>query len=592
MEARDYLARMSRVAAQISDAMTPAAVLETAARSVGEMLGARRAFVAVPSPGEASGVVLDLSGHAPALPWSGTLPPAVVGGSLPFVASGADVALLCRSLGIPSEGISGLVVLPMEELVGRGVLGFQFSDPDRLDETTLMIVQGLGACVERELRRTRVLEAERRARAEIELLFRLTRATNSAQFPGEVFEPALEAVTQALSVERASILLFDPDDVMRFKAWRGLSDAYRAAVEGHTPWARDAFDPPPLVIEDVLQDPSLAGYLATFQSEDIRALGFIPLVHKGTLLGKFMLYDRNPRAFSEHELRLAQTIAGLVAVTVVRTQLFEAEERHVEELAVLVEEQRRAVQARDEFLVVAGHELKTPLTALTLQTRLLARSVEGDAGSHSRAARISEVVRRMGRLVDELLDVSRLSTRKLALDRETVELGEVVRSVVAMMGQELEDARVDVRLVEEGCTRGRWDRLRLEQVVTNLLSNAVKFGHGRPVDVHVRGGAGGASLVVRDRGLGISDEDQARIFDKFERAVSSRHYGGLGVGLWVTREIIEAFGGTVGVTSTPGEGATFRIELPFDAPEQAEEDDDGDGPGAADAASSDSAISA
>ncbi|WP_232293259.1 sensor histidine kinase [Stigmatella aurantiaca] len=109
---------------------------------------------------------------------------------------------------------------------------------------------------------------------------------------------------------------------------------------------------------------------------------------------------------------------------------------------------------------------------------------------------------------------------------------------------------------------GRWDRLRVEQVVTNLLTNALKYGAGRPVAVRVEGAGERARLTVKDQGIGIAEEDLARIFERFERAVSDRHYGGLGLGLYITRQIVEAFGGTVGVTSRPGMGSTFTLELP------------------------------
>jgi signal transduction histidine kinase len=115
---------------------------------------------------------------------------------------------------------------------------------------------------------------------------------------------------------------------------------------------------------------------------------------------------------------------------------------------------------------------------------------------------------------------------------------------------------------------GNWDRLRLEQVVTNLISNAIKYGPRKPIELRIEQSDGTARLTVRDQGIGISEHDQARVFEPFERAVSVRHYGGFGLGLWITRKIVEAHGGAIRVQSRPGEGSTFVVELPSDRDEE------------------------
>jgi len=122
-----------------------------------------------------------------------------------------------------------------------------------------------------------------------------------------------------------------------------------------------------------------------------------------------------------------------------------------------------------------------------------------------------------------------------------------------------------LRFDPNGEIRGHWDRLRLEQVVTNLLTNAIKYGAGKPIDVAVERAPSLARLTVRDQGIGISAEDQARIFQRFERAVSTRHFGGFGLGLWISKNLVEAHGGRIHVVSQPGAGATFTVELPTGA---------------------------
>lgn len=174
--------------------------------------------------------------------------------------------------------------------------------------------------------------AERMARSQAEashfemsLLFRLSDAVNRADTLADVYEPALEAVISALRVDRASVLLLDPDSVMRFKAHRHLSDEYRAAVEGHSPWSPDEADPKPVLVSDVLADEAYAPYHELFRREGIRSLGFIPLVHRRRLLGKFMVYDAAPRVFTLREVELAQTIASQISQAVTRSRLLEGE---------------------------------------------------------------------------------------------------------------------------------------------------------------------------------------------------------------------------------------------------------------------------
>jgi PAS domain S-box-containing protein len=237
------------------------------------------------------------------------------------------------------------------------------------------------------------------------------------------------------------------------------------------------------------------------------------------------------------------------------------ERRASEERARLVRGLLEAVRARDEFLSVASHELRTPLTTLGLQVESMAKSAPAEATNFTqRCAVVRRQTERLDRLVGMLLEVSRIATGRLSLDLEQVDMTEVVREVVT----EASGGGADrpIALHAEGPVVGYWDRLRLLQITTNLVGNAVKYGRGRPIDVNVRADGEVATLEVVDRGIGISAEDRERIFDRFERAVSERHYGGLGLGLWITREIVKVLGGVITVESTPGEGSTFTVRLP------------------------------
>ena len=238
----------------------------------------------------------------------------------------------------------------------------------------------------------------------------------------------------------------------------------------------------------------------------------------------------------------------------------------------LVAHLRAAVTARDEFLSVASHELRTPLSTLRLQSTLLSRWLaQVSLGEHEAELRmhcgvIERQVRRLEMLTGELLDVTRIAAGRLELHRELVDLVPLAREVVARHAVEDSHDASMVALECDASLTGRWDAFRLDQVISNLLGNAIRYGQSKPILVAVRGADGAARLIVQDQGIGIADEHKERIFGQFERAVSSHHYGGLGLGLWIAKQVVEAHGGTIHVESRLGHGATFIVTLPLATP--------------------------
>jgi PAS domain S-box-containing protein len=234
-----------------------------------------------------------------------------------------------------------------------------------------------------------------------------------------------------------------------------------------------------------------------------------------------------------------------------------------------LERLREALRERDVFLSVASHELKTPLTPLQLKLTALQRlaetTPEGSLSSE-RVARDLDMARRQVRkladLIEDLLDVSRISVGRLSLERAPMDLAATVREVVARYAPQAAQVGCTLEVDAEAPVEGIWDRQRLDQVTTNLLTNALKYGAGGRVHVRVGTEDGRACLSVRDEGIGIAPEDQPRIFDRFVRAVSERNYGGMGLGLFITRQVVEAHGGDIRVHSAPGQGATFTVRLP------------------------------
>jgi signal transduction histidine kinase len=244
---------------------------------------------------------------------------------------------------------------------------------------------------------------------------------------------------------------------------------------------------------------------------------------------------------------------------------------NIEALLRLQQRAQDAVSARDEFLAVAAHELKTPLTALRLHLEralyLAARSPPGSLPKATVEKSLNPSLRqinRLQRLLDALLDVSRVTSHRLWLDVSAVDLVETVRELALRLETHTRDGGVELRselphepLIIFG------DRLRLEQVLTNLVTNAIKYGSGRPVHIHLEQRPDHAAILVKDQGIGIAMEDQARIFGRFERATVARQSESLGLGLYIAKEIVTAHGGTITVTSEPGQGATFQVLLPL-----------------------------
>jgi signal transduction histidine kinase len=305
-----------------------------------------------------------------------------------------------------------------------------------------------------------------------------------------------------------------------------------------------------------------ASTVLALDAEHMRLIGelgsesamIVPVRAHGRTFGSMTFVSADERRiFDQADLAVAVQVGERAGVAVYNADLYQR--------AVT------AVQLRDEFLSVAGHELRTPLTALLLQAQSLARSASDDVPDPSRvrlgAERLTRNATRLSKLVDELLDVTRITSGRLQLSREPLDLGELVDEVIQGANEQIERARTSVRCRVAESVRGVWDRHRLEQVAMNLLSNALKYGGEQPIDVALGSADGHAVLSVRDYGIGVPEADQRRIFGRFERAVSTRNFGGLGLGLWIAREIVEAHGGTISVCSERGKGAEFTVRLPL-----------------------------
>lgn len=225
---------------------------------------------------------------------------------------------------------------------------------------------------------------------------------------------------------------------------------------------------------------------------------------------------------------------------------------------------------QDEVVATVAHELRNSVAPLIFQIRLAAEKIERLAAANepvpadwaqSQFHRAEQRLNGLLETLNRLLDVSRLSTGRVDLQPEPVNLVRTVREMVASFEAELDVAHCSLTVEERSAPTGVWDRVRLEQICRNLLSNAIRFGAGHPIEVAIDGDTDFAVLRVRDHGVGIPVDEQGRIFDRFERGAEPRH-GGFGLGLWVVKNICSAMGGTIVVESTPGDGACFTVTLP------------------------------
>ena len=283
----------------------------------------------------------------------------------------------------------------------------------------------------------------------------------------------------------------------------------------------------------------------------------VPLVSRGEIIGVLtigQLPGPDPGIFSGD---LAEELAHRVALAADNTHLYQ--------------DAREAIRLRDEFLSVASHELRTPLTPLNLKLGMVKRVAEQAGDGTLPASQVAadigiaaRHVQRLTKLVDHLLDVTRIRAGRLQLLLESVDLVEVTRDCITRMASLAAEAGSTVELDAPERCAGIWDRMRLEQIITNLLTNALKYGSGKPVRIRLEAqGPGHVALTVDDAGIGMDSGVLGRIFGRFERGSSGRHIPGLGLGLYITQQIVTALEGTISVESAPGKGSTFTVVLPL-----------------------------
>jgi signal transduction histidine kinase len=393
-----------------------------------------------------------------------------------------------------------------------------------------------------------------RSLEELQTLYRMSDALGRAVALEEIYHEAIDGLVKGVRADRASVLVFEPDGVMRFQAWRGLSDAYRAAVEGHSPWTRDTADAQPITVSDVESDPSMVALRSVVTAEGIRALAFIPLLDETGVLGKLMLYFDAAHDWTGSELQLATTIARHVSFAIVR-------HRRETEL-------REANRAKSLFLATMSHELRTPLNAIAGYTDLLDAGLHGDLTPSQRDAvsRIQVNQRHLLRLIEDVLDFAKLEGGHLQFEISDIPVQDTLDLARVLIEPQLRAKSLDFDYQPGDPTATcRADRAKVQQVLANLLSNAWKFTpSGGSVTLRWELASEHVHVHVSDTGPGIPAENLEDVFAPFVQLQAGfrRRVEGTGLGLAISRELARGMGGDVVAQSVIGAGSTFTLTLP------------------------------
>ncbi len=436
-----------------------------------------------------------------------------------------------------------------------GALALFLCQPDRAyDGEDVKLVEKLSSRAALAIERARLFESDRRAAERLAALQNLTSQLSQALTLEDVASVIVEEASKILGgcpvlvyLVRADgellNLLAHPDGCVG-TTWISL-----VAEEAH-PLREAVRSGKPVWIASPEDFAARYPRLARPQGFD-QSFVCVPLIVDRRPIGALVLGFERSEPFEASEQAFMQAVAHQCA--------------HALDRARIYSEAKDAIRVRDDFLAVASHELNTPLTSLKLALGHLRRDRSHEPEALARLLGVIErQADRLGILVRDLLDVSKLTGGSISLELAETDIVAAVRSVLERYALSFQKSGSLLSFVAPASLVGRWDGKRIEQVTSSLVSNAIKFGDGKPIDVRIEQVENDARITVRDHGVGIPEETQLRIFDRFERAVATPHYGGFGLGLWLARKVLEAMGGRIEVESQPGQGATFIVKLPLD----------------------------
>jgi len=294
------------------------------------------------------------------------------------------------------------------------------------------------------------------------------------------------------------------------------------------------------------------GYLYLFPSPDIFWLDLIVVCIIGLFISFLLDKARKIDEIFKHKKQIYDLVKKLTREKIIN------------------EEAKAEIKLRDEFLSIASHELKTPLTLVLLQIQNALHNIRNVSLANFSVSKLLEMLEsveqqtnRLSRMISDLLNVSLITTGKLNLEKEKTDLAAIVKDVSKRLPEIMNQKGYPISVSSKGSIIGNWDKIRVEQAIINLLSNAIKYGNKKLVEVKVQKSDSVAKLIIKDKGIGIPKEVRNRIFERFERGNGVKSIQGLGVGLYITRQIITAHKGTIKLDSKENNGSTFTVELPL-----------------------------
>lgn len=293
----------------------------------------------------------------------------------------------------------------------------------------------------------------------------------------------------------------------------------------------------------------------------LRSFISVPLKNARDVFGAITIVSTDI-LFSERDLQVTSDLAKMIALYLDNSRLFTEYENQQQRL-------EKALEGRDIFLSICSHELKTPVTSLKLLTQLTMRQMDKDqfvidkVNFQKTMKKFYTQVDRLAHLIEEMLDISRIESGKFLLRRESFNVSELMFNIAEACGLHFQELQIPFHSSFEEDVNIVGDQVRIEQVVLNILNNAIKYGNMKDVHLRLYKSEEAAVIEVKDQGLGISHENIERIFKRFERVHADGNITGLGLGLYISRNIIEAHQGRIKVESELGAGSTFSVYLPL-----------------------------
>ncbi|MGE3683919.1 MAG: ATP-binding protein [Bdellovibrionales bacterium] len=393
----------------------------------------------------------------------------------------------------------------------------------------------------------------------VEVILRLSLARNLEDVTSVTRQAArhLTGADGATFVLREGDLCYYADEDAIGPLWKGKRFPMSSCVSG---WAM--LNRQTAVIEDIYQDPRIPAeaYRPTF----VKSLVMVP-IRVEQPIGAIGNYWAAHHKATPGQLRLLEALADSTSIALENVRLLS----NLQEVNLALQ---NSLRMKDEFIAIAAHELRTPLAALKMQLelneRLARKQVTETLGSFRKSSELSmRQVERLIALTEQLLDVSRIQLERIELQYSRMNLSEAVTATVEKLGTQLQSAGCVVETKIDPDIHGEWDAERIDQILSHLLSNVVKHAAGKPVQITLsRNGADGAVLSIKDHGPGIPESLRKRLFQRFERGVALAHFGGLGLGLFIAKSLVEAHHGRIYLAPEAETGSRFVIELPVSVP--------------------------